>query len=427
MLVVFGALFVLLFAGFAIAQGGIGQPSVPSGDVALVQNVPSDVGNISEAAFKGALAHQVAESETKKAPKPGSKKAEELKEAALGELLDAAWIAGEAEELSISVTPKQIETELAQIKKTNFPTPASFKEFLKTSGFSEEDVNDKVELQLLSTQIQEQIAGETSPPSNAEIAANYEETKAAQYTTKASRDVRVIINENKGEVEKALQALEADNSPANWKVVAPKYSSDPTTNKTGGLQKALTEELLASAGPLKGAIFGAATNELVGPIKFQKNYVVLEVVKLNPEKVQSLGEVRSQISTTLTQEKQQTFFAEFVSEYESKWTSRTFCASGFVTKRCANFKGSGHPEGASAACYEGAKPKKKGQKEEAALECPAAVEQIKPAIPGSVTRVKPTGEQLVQRPRPEGLAEAGAEGTTELPEGATEVPAPTGE
>lgn len=426
-LVAFVALFVVLFAGYAIAQGGITQPSVPSGDVALVQNVAGDAGHISEAEFKDALAHQVAESESKKAPKPGSKKAEELKEAALGELLDAAWIAGEAEELGISVTAKQIETELAQIKKTNFPTAAAYAEFLKTSGFTQEVVNDKVELQLLSTQIQEKISGETPPPSNTEIAENYEETKATQYTTKPSRDVRVIINEEKAEVEKALKELEEDSSAANWKKVAPKYSSDPTTSKTGGLQKGLTEELLATAGPLKDAIFGAAPKELVGPVKFQKNYVVFEVVTLNPEKVQSLGEARSQISTALTQEKQQTFFSEFVSGYESKWRSRTFCASGFVTKRCANFKGSGHPESAPAACYEGAKPKKKGKKEEAPLECPAPVEQIKPAVPGSVTLVKPAGEPLVQRPRPEGLAAAGAEGATELPAGATEVPAPTGE
>src|SRR5271170_7138109 len=47
-LLVFGAVFVLLFAGFAIAQG-IGHPSIPVGDVALVEGVPSAVGHVSEA------------------------------------------------------------------------------------------------------------------------------------------------------------------------------------------------------------------------------------------------------------------------------------------------------------------------------------------------------------------------------------------
>ena len=45
------ALFVVLFVGFAIAQG-IGQPSVPSGDVAIVKGVPDEIGTITEAELK---------------------------------------------------------------------------------------------------------------------------------------------------------------------------------------------------------------------------------------------------------------------------------------------------------------------------------------------------------------------------------------
>lgn len=419
-LILFGAIFVLLVIGFAIAQG-IGEPSVPDGDVAVVKGVPDDISHVSEAQYKAAIAQQLAAAQLKKVPKPGSKKAEELKEGALGELLDTIWIQGEAEELNISVTDKQIETELAQIKKTNFPTPAAFKEFLETSKLTEEEVNEKVKLQLLSTKIQEVVTGEAPPPSNSEIAENYEENKATTYTTKPSRDVRVIINKDKGEVEAALVKLEADDSAANWKVVAKKYSSDPSTSSKGGLQSGLTEELLQTAGPLKEAIFGAATGEVSGPVKFQENYVVFEVEKLNPEKVQSLGEVRAAITSQLEGQASEEFFNEFVTEYQGKWTARTTCASGFLVTRCNNYKGSGHPAEAPAACYE-ANPKTP------AKECPAPVTQNKPAIPGSVTILKPTGEQLVQRPQPPGLKSAAAEEAAAQLESAVEGAAPeTGE
>jgi parvulin-like peptidyl-prolyl isomerase len=414
-LVIFGALFVVLFIGFAVAQG-IGAPSVPSGDVAIVKGVPDDVSNVSEAEFKRAVVQQVAAGKLKQTPKPGSKKYEELKAAALGELLDSIWIQGEAEELDLTVTEKQIATELAQIKKTNFPTPAAYAEFLKTSRFTQADVDKRVKLQLLSTKIQEIVSTQAPPPSNSEIADFYNASKDTQFTTKASRDARVIINKDKAEIEAAKKLLAADDSPASWKKVAAKYSSDPSTKTKGGLQPGLTEEILASAGPLKGAIFGAATDEVVGPIKYQGNYVVLEVVKLNPEKVKTLGEVRSEISTQLTQQTQQEFFSEFVTEYQSKWTSRTFCASGFETERCANFKGSGHSATAEPACYE-ADPK------QPAKECPAPVTQTKPALPGSVTILKPAGEPLPQRPRHQG-EEASAATEATLPEG---VAPPTGE
>jgi parvulin-like peptidyl-prolyl isomerase len=412
-LVVFGAVLVAIFVIFAVAQG-IGAQSVPSGDAAIVKSVPSDEGTISQAEVKRATAQQIAaaSSESKaKAPKPGSKKYEELKDKALGELLDQIWIKGEAAELGISATPKQIETELKTIKKTNFPTEKAYEEFLKKSHFTQEDVDARVELQILSTEIQEQIKAQTKPPTADEIQAYYEAEKATQFTTPASRDVRVIVNKDKSKVEAAQKALEADQSPANWKKVAAKYSSDPTTKTNGGLQKAITEEFVK--GDLKKAIFGSATGELVGPVDFDKNFLVVEPVKLNPAKAKTLAEVRSQISQTLTQKVQEESFSEFVSEYQSKWTSRTYCASGYTVERCSNFKGSGHPSSASPTCYE-ANPKTPPK------ECPAPVTMATPAIPGSVTSTEPKGERLVQRPQPEGLASGKSAGAAaEAPAGAS--------
>jgi foldase protein PrsA len=422
-LVVFGALFVILFAGYAIAEG-IGHPSVPEGDVAIVQHVPEDIGTISEAEFKRALLQQVAQGKLKKPPKPGEKKYEELKEAALGEFLDTIWIQGEAEELGIAVTPKEIATELATIKKQNFKTAAEFQKFLKTSRFTREDVLSRVKLQLLSTQIQERITKEAPPASESEVADYYESTKDSQYTTKESRDVRVVVSEDKAKVEAAKAALEKDDSDANWKKVVTKYSSDPTTKAKGGLQAGLTEELLQSQPELKAAVFDSPTGEIVGPVQVQKNFFVLEVEKLNPAKVQALSEVSAQIKSQLTQQVAQEVFSEFVAEYQSKWESRTFCAEGYTIQRCANYKGSGHPASAPPACYEadpqGGTPP----------ECPAPVAQVAPALPGSTTLLKPQGERLPQRPRPEGLKEASGEGLT-LPEGVTPGAAgaapPTGE
>jgi parvulin-like peptidyl-prolyl isomerase len=412
-LVVFGALFVLLFVIFAIAEG-IGQPSVPAGDVAIVQSVPADIGTVTEAELKRTIIQQAATGGLKKAPAVGSTKYEELKSGALKELLNVIWIQGEAEERGISVTEKQIETKLQEIKKQEFKTEAAFQAFLKKSHFTKADVDARVKLQLLSEQVQEIVSKSAPPATSAEISDFYDAEKATQFTKKATRDIRLVINKNKAEVEKAKELLDKDNSPASWKKVAAKYSSDPTTKTKGGVQAGISEEVLQE--PLKKEIFGAATGELIGPIAYQKNFLVLEVTKLNGEKIQSLSEARSQISTQLTQQLQQEFFTEFVTEYQSKWQSRTFCASGFKTEDCANFVGSGHPSTAPPTCYE-AHPKGGPAKE-----CPAPVTSISPALPGSITVVKPKGEPLPQRPRPEGLKE----GATSIPVGGAPSGAPTG-
>ncbi|HVV90732.1 MAG TPA: peptidyl-prolyl cis-trans isomerase [Solirubrobacterales bacterium] len=399
-LVLFAVVFIVLFVVFAVAEG-LGAPSVPSGDIALVTGVPSEIGHISEADYKKSLARQEKGAGLKKPPKAGSKKAEELHEATVGELVQKAWIRGEGEELGIEVTEQEVEKELAKIKKESFGgSKKKYEEFLKEQNFDEEEVRALVEINILQTKIQEKIPKEAPPVSEAEVKAKYEAEEATTYTKKPSRDVRVIVNENKKEVEAAKKALEADNSEAGWKKATKKYS--PTTAAQAGLQKEISEEFLTE--PLKKDIFKSATGELVGPVKQEKNYLLLEVVKLHPEKTQPFSEVKSTISSQLTQEKEQAYFTEWVQrDFEGKWSSRTHCASGFVVaKYCANYKGSGHPAEASEACYE-ANPKTP------AKECPAPVVQNKPALPGSVTIAKPEGERLAQRPRPEEASkEAGA-------------------
>ncbi|HVY96500.1 MAG TPA: peptidyl-prolyl cis-trans isomerase [Solirubrobacterales bacterium] len=412
--VVFGAVFVVLFLVIGISEG-VGEPSVPEGDVAIVKGVPD--GNVSEADLKHAVLQQVAAGGLKKTPARGTKKFEELQEKALEELLNAIWVRGEGEELGIEITPKQIATELATIKKQNFKTEAAFQKFLKTSHYTKKDVNERVRLQILGTQIQERIAKQAPPPSEAEISNYYDSVKATQYTTKPTRDIRVVITEKKGDATKAKAILAKDNSDGSWKKVAAKYSTDPTSKSKGGLLESISEETLQE--PLKAAVFKSVQGEVVGPVKYQKNFIVLQVDKLNPEKVQSLDEVKAQIKTQLTQTKAQNVVAEFLSDYQSKWQSRTFCADGFVINRCSNYKGSGHPSTASPACYE-ANPKTP------AKECPAPVAQAKPALPGTVTVIKPQGEQLAQMPRPAGLAEESeAAALPETTPGAAE--APTGE
>jgi parvulin-like peptidyl-prolyl isomerase len=421
-LIVFGVLFVALFAGFAIAQG-LGEPSVPSGDVALVEDVPGDVGHISQEEFDRAMLQAAGQAGLKKAPEPADKKYEEVQKAALGELLDAVWIQGQGEEMGIEVTPKQVETELEQIKQQNFKSDAAFKEFLKESHFTQEDVDKRVRLQVLSTKIQQELTESAAPASESEVEDYYEAAKSEQFTQPASRDIRAIVNKDAKKVEEAKAALEEDDSAKNWKAVAKKFSEDPFTKTTGGLQAGVTEESGRFPAAVEEAMFAAPLLKIEGPIKDKESSYIFEVDKETAEKVQTLKEVKSQISTQLTQQAQQEGFSEFVSAYQAKWTSRTFCADGFEIERCANYSNpSGHPTSAPPACYE--EDPKGGRPED----CPAPVLANTPAIPGSVVALlKPQGERLPQRPRPVGLeeskegAEAGLEGI--VPGAAEEVPA----
>jgi len=406
------ALFVALFVGFAVAQG-IGNPSVSSGDVAVVEGAPEGLGTISEAKLKHAIQIAAATAQVKPVPKPGEEKYEELQKTALEELLESIWIQGQGEEMGFTVTPKEVAKELKKVKSQAFKTEKQYQEFLKKSHYTEKDVEERIKVQILTTQIQEQIAEESPTPSKSEIQNYYDAAKSSQFTTPESRNVRTISNQDRAKVETAKARLLKDHSAKSWKAVAKKYSTEATRGN-GGLQSGLTEGRLPE--PLDAPVFAAPQGEVEGPVKGKTKYTIFEVEKITPEKVQSLEEAKSQISTQLAEQAKQANFTRFISNFSSTWKARTFCATAFKIERCANYTGSGHSPEANPACFE-ANPKK------APEACPAIVGQVKPAQPSSISPLTPEGQKLAQRPRPAG-PESTAPPTGELPPG---IPSPTGE
>jgi hypothetical protein len=432
-LLVFGALFVVLFVGFAIAEG-IGKPSIPSGSIAVVKGIPDgaeapfekpykdckgeevtqDLSDVTEAEFECAFEQVVAASGVKKAPKPGEKQYEELKETTVNSMLETIWIQGLAAEKGITVTEKQVEEELKKLKKQQFKTEAEFEKFLKTSKYTEQDVNERVKITIVSGKIQEELAeeaksaeaesksdkgkeGETSSVSKSEIEDFYDEAKSTQFTTPATRDVRLLIVKKKADAEAAKKALEGDDSEKNWTAMIKKYGESAAQAKNGGLQEKVSEEQFA--GEVGEEMFSAPQHTVEGPVKYlTSGYVVFEVEKLNKETVQPLSEAEAQIKSQLQQQQQEQIFNSFVSGFQGLWRSRTFCASGFTVEKCANFQGDGRPAEADPACYE-ANPKTPPEA------CPAPVNQAKPARPGSVNIVTPKGEALAQRPLPKAAGE----------------------
>lgn len=415
-LAIFGVLFVALFAVVAASEG-LGDPSIPEGDVLLIEDAPGDRGNVSQEEFDHAL-EIAAAAEQKPVPKPDTKQYDELKETALTGLVEEIWLEGQAEEMDIDVSEEKVENEFQKIKKENFPTEAEFKKFLKESKFTQEDIDQRVKLQILAQEVQEAVNSDPPTPSDKEIENYYEAAKATQYTKPPSRDIRLIVNKEEEKAEKALEALEEGNTAGDWSRIAKEFSEDAATKDKGGLQKAVAEGSLEE--PLDAAVFDAPEGQLVGPLKAPRGFVVFEVQSATDETVEPLSKVSEQISSQLGQQLEQEAFTSFVEDFNARWVARTFCAEDYLSPRCANYEGDGRPATAPPACYE---EDPKGGRPEA---CPAPVFQMVPAVPGSVTPLAPQGTPLAQRPHPPGEEKAPEEAPAGIPGGGA-VPPPTGE
>ena len=414
-LIVFGAILVLLFAGIAVAQG-IGNPSVPDGDIALVEDVPDGIGNISQEEYNRSFRQTWKRGGLQQAPETGDAQFEQIKEAAINDLLDQAWLTGEAAEIGVTATDREIDNEFQTIRQDQFPNEAAFQTFLEDSGFSEEEVLDRVRLQVLSRKIEEQITSDVTEVPEDEIEEFYESSKE-NFTTPETRDIRLIVADNQADADEVEAALEESSETKDYARLAREFSTNGSSSQGG--RTVATEG--AFPDPAGSEVMSADEGAKLGPIEAGGDFYFFRVDTINAEETQTLDDVRQQIQQQLLPTLQQQAMSDFVADYNAKWTSRTFCAEDFTVARCSNFEGDGRIESADPACYEDG-----AADAEPALSCPAAVGLWAPQSPGGSTLDplspaagvnRPQGPVPAGDPEDAAAAAAAAAGAGQIPPG----------
>src|SRR3954469_15241418 len=82
---------------------------------------------------------------------------EGLRNQVLQLLVSFKWIDGEADDLGVKVSDAEVKKSFEQQKKQSFPKDADYQKFLKTSGQTNEDIMQRVRLDLLSNKIRDKV------------------------------------------------------------------------------------------------------------------------------------------------------------------------------------------------------------------------------------------------------------------------------
>ena len=442
--IIFGAALVLTVVITAAAIG-IGHPSVPSDDVAVIDdadiNVPGLVqdGHISKTNFNRFLLQTAKQSGSQSVPQPSDPQYQQVKDQAMQTALQIAWIVGEGSRQNINLTDTEIQQSYQQIR-SQFKTQAEYEKARDQAGLTEQDVQERARLQLLQNKIQDNIQSGVGSVSN-DDARKYYDANKQQFTQPAKRTIRIIQNKDAHQIDLAQQALQSDDSDANWKKVAAQYSTDPTSKDKGGLRTDVVPGSFQQ--PLDDDIFNAPLHELQGPISTSTGNFVFEVESATPETVQGFddtapstsggasGKISDQIKSQIKSQQQQETLSNFGTDFRDYWTNLTQCASGYEVEGCDNFNGGGPscdpdklapsqpgqsgggcPAPVFAFCQEAQStqgaPSSSGQ-----LQCtgtgptPAAPGSIKPFLPstGSTPQTPhPAGEGTAPQSVPAGLS-----------------------
>jgi parvulin-like peptidyl-prolyl isomerase len=337
LLVICGAVTLLV-----AACGGGGSPNVPSDAVAVVGDQ-----EISKADWN-ALIEQTRRNfqATKRSfPKPGSVELANLKSNATQFLIQSSEYKQEAEKLGVSVSDKDVQARLDQIKEQYYGNPPGQKKAtkqemdnryqaaLKQQGFTDAEVRHGIELQLIREKVFKKVT-EDAKVSDDEIKAYYEKNKK-QYETPAqpeSRDLRHILVKTKAKADQLYAQLKAN--PGKFAQLAKKYSKDPSSAVNGG-------KLPPGVG-VKGSLdpnfekvaFSIPAHKISKPVHSQVGWHIIEalgpVKPGTPAKPTPLSQVKEAIRQQLISQDQQKEMNKWLAGIKKSYCKKIGYATGYA-------------------------------------------------------------------------------------------------
>ena len=229
-----------------------------------------------------------------------------------------------ASEHNITVTDKEVDQEIEKVKKQvgeqarasgqNLSNQEAYEQALKQNNITEAELRADFRENLPVQKVQEKVTGKAEP-TDAEIQKFYEQNKEAQFTTPEQVCVSHILfsKDQKQKAEDVKQQLE---NGGDFAKLAKQYSQDPGSAEKGGDLGCLGKG--ETVPPFEEAAFGAEEGEIVGPVKTEFGYHLLEVTDKKPQQVQPLSEVESQITSQLASEKQSEAFSKWLDEQKKQ-------------------------------------------------------------------------------------------------------------
>ena len=259
------ALVLLLVAALAACGEvtGTGDPNV----AATVNGTKVTIVEVEERFEQAKKQPQVAQ---QLAEDPEGKYRKEIQAQILSQLVLAQLLEQWADELGVDATDEEVAEERASLIE-QMGGEEAFETAVKESGLSADEVTETIRQRVLQNKISDEVAGDAEV-TDEEIAAFYEENKATRFGSKAR--ARHILVKTKAEADRIVKQLKGG---ADFAKIAKAESTDPGSGAKGGDLGEFGPGQMVPA--FEEAVFGAEVGEIVGPVKTEFGFHVIEVTK----------------------------------------------------------------------------------------------------------------------------------------------------
>ena len=317
--------FVLSLTLLAAACGGGSDNSsggTASGDDAAVVNGD----HITQATLDRRLNEAACSYKLQKKPFPkaGTTEYQQIRTQILQSLVQRAQLAQKAPSLDVSVTDKQVEAQLKNLKSQYFGgSETKYRTELKKQCVTDAEVRDDLRSNLLSNAIFKKVTTNATV-SPTDVKAYYDAHREV-YTTPQTRVVSHILVKNKALADKLEAQLQKGASFAS---LAKKYSIDPGSKAQGGQ---LTITRGQTVPPFDRAAFALRTGQLSKPVHTQYGWHIIHADKAaTPHHSTPFAQVKESIKQQLLQQKRNTALQTWLNGLKKEYDGKISYAAGLA-------------------------------------------------------------------------------------------------
>jgi foldase protein PrsA len=323
-------LLSLVLASVLAACGGRGgtTANVPAEAVAQLRSTPN-----TNSTFDGLMTVAFAKYKTQGTapPKVGTATYSQIRDAAVTFLVQQEELMQEAQKLGVTVTQKDVDKQVEQIKKMYYQgSEKKFDQALKKDHLTLSEL-EQYELRpnLLGQKLQAKVTSDVNV-SNSAALAYYNQNKKS-FQTPETREVRHILVDNKS----LAQQIETKvKNGASFAALAKKYSKDKGSAAHGGklcvAHGASSGTCSQTVAPFDKAAFSLKSNEIELVHSVYGWHIIQALGAVKPAHTQSYSEVKSQIEANLASQQKGTAWQAWLAKMAKDFKGKVAYQTGYT-------------------------------------------------------------------------------------------------
>jgi foldase protein PrsA len=310
----------------AACGGGGGSGSVPADSVATVGGTP-----VTKTTFQSlmnvAFAKFVAQGQ--KPPKVGTPTYTQLRDQAVTFLVQEDELQQEGQKLGVTVSQKDVDARLAQIKKS-YGTK-KFAAALKSAHITLPEYElYSLRPTLLGEKLQSKVT-QNVQVSKSDAQKYYDQNKSS-FTTPKTREVRHILVTTKALADQIETKLK---SGGDFAALAKKYSKDTASAQQGGklcvAHGGTSGACQQTVPPFDKAAFSLKTHEISQPVHSVYGWHIIQALgNVTPSHTQTFQQVQAQIQLNLAQQKKQVAWSSYLAKVKKDYNGKVQYQTGYA-------------------------------------------------------------------------------------------------